>query len=116
MLKPVSDFIAEAQAQCKCLDAESAKLLFDEADSISIIDVREPHEATESKLEHSINIPRGLLEMKITDHCSDHETTILIHCAAGGRASLAAARLKEMGYTNVHPITAKFEEIKKSFG
>lgn len=117
MLKPVSDFIAEAQAQCKCLDAESAKILFfDEADSVVIIDVREPHEATESKLKHSINIPRGLLEMKITGHCPDHDTTILIHCAAGGRASLAAARLKEMGYTKVHPITAKFDEIKETFG
>jgi len=116
MLKPVSDFIAEAQAQCKCLNAESAKILFfDEADAVVIIDVREPHEAAESKLEHSINIPRGLLEMKITGHCPDHNTTILIHCAAGGRASLAAARLKEMGYTNAHPITAKFGDIKEVF-
>lgn len=116
MLKPVSALIAEAQAQCHCLDAASAKQLFDEADSIFIIDVREPHEAAESRLEHAINIPRGLLEMKITQHCPDPHTTILIHCAAGGRASLAAARLKEMGYTNVHPITAKFEEIKGGFG
>ncbi len=117
MLKPVNEFISEAQAQCKCLDVESARILFfDEADAVVIIDVREPHEAAESKLKHSINIPRGLLEMKITDHCPDHNTTILVHCAAGGRASLAAARLKEMGYTNVHPITAKFDEILGAFG
>ena len=116
MLKPASEFIAEAQAQCKCLDTESAKILFfDEADAAVIIDVREPHEAAESKLKHSVNIPRGLLEMKITGHCPDHDTTILIHCAAGGRASLAGARLKGMGYTNVHPITAKYGEIKEVF-
>jgi rhodanese-related sulfurtransferase len=40
---------------------------------------------------------------------------ILTHCAAGGRASLAAARLHEMGYSNVHAVTAKFADIKKIF-
>jgi len=41
---------------------------------------------------------------------------ILIHCGGGGRASLAALTLQEMGYTNVHAITAKFEDIKNAFG
>ncbi len=116
MIKSASELIAEAKCLCKSLDAESAKVLFDEADSVVIIDVREIHEAAESKLEHSTNISRGVLEMKMPEHCPDPDTTILIHCAAGGRASMAAARLQEMGYTNVHVIAAKFDEIKKTFG
>ena len=32
------------------------------------------------------------------------------------RASLAALTLKEMGYTNVHAITAKFDDLKDAFG
>lgn len=115
MLKPVSDLIAEAQAQCKCLSVEEAVSVYKDIEGVVIIDVRESGEAAESKLDKSINISRGLLEMKITGHCPDPTTTILLHCAAGGRASLAAARLKEMGYQNVHPITAKYDEIFIAF-
>jgi len=116
MIKSASDFIAEAQQLCNCVDVISAKQLADTSETVIILDVREPHEAAESKLEISINIPRGLLEMKVQNHCSEPATLILTHCAAGGRASLAAARLHEMGYTNVHAITAKFDDIKKAFG
>lgn len=116
MIKPASEFIAEAQKNCLCVDVTTAKSLFDNNSNTVVIDVREPAEAEQSKLTCSINIPRGLLEMKTPNHCSEADTTILIHCAAGGRASLAAARLKEMGYTNAHAITAKFEDIKNAFG
>ena len=116
MIKPASDFIAEAQQLCNCIDVVAAKKLADQTDTVIILDVREPHEAAEAKLEQSINIPRGLLEMKVQNHCTEPKTLILTHCAAGGRASLAAARLHEMGYRNVHAVTAKFEDIKKVFG
>jgi len=115
MIKSASDFISEAQQICNCLDVVAAKELAKQSNNLIILDVREPHEAAEAKLEQAINIPRGLLEMKIQNHCTQPETLILIHCAGGGRASLAAARLHEMGYRNVHAITAKFDEIKKVF-
>ena len=115
MIKPASDFIKEAQKICNCLDAVAAKELAGQSNNLIILDVREPHETTESKLEQAINIPRGLLEMKVQNHCTDPDTLILIHCAGGGRASLAAARLHEMGYRNVHAITEKFADIKKAF-
>ncbi|MEH6503033.1 MAG: rhodanese-like domain-containing protein [Cycloclasticus sp.] len=115
MIKPASEFIAEAQQNCHCADVASAKKLFDESDDVLVIDVREPAESNASKLNCSVNIPRGLLEMKVPNHCTDPHMTILLHCAGGGRASLAAARLKEMGYTNAHAITAKFDDIKKAF-
>jgi len=114
--KSVNEFIAEAQAVCKCFDAKSAKAFFDEIGSVVIIDVREAHEVNESKLEHSTHISRGQLEMKIPESCPDPNTNILIYCAASGRASMAAVRLQEMGYTNVHVIAAKFDEIKEIFG
>lgn len=116
MIKTAGELISEAQTLCNCLDAACAKVLFDEGESVVIIDVRETHEAEKSKLKDSTNISRGILEMKIPEHCPNADTTILIHCAAGGRASMAAVRLQEMGYTNVHVIAAKFDEIKEAFG
>ncbi|PCI69547.1 MAG: sulfurtransferase [Piscirickettsiaceae bacterium] len=114
MIKPASEFIAEAQKNIKCINPSQAKNMLNYNDSLIVIDVREPAETLEGNLNCSINIPRGLLEMKTPEHCPNHETTILVHCAAGGRASLAAVRLNEMGYKNVYAITAKFEDIKKT--
>jgi phage shock protein E len=39
----------------------------------------------------------------------------LTHCAGGGRASLAALTLKQMGYAQVYAITAPFDDIKAAF-
>ena len=116
MIIPVSELITSAKSQCDCMDPVAAKLFFDRHDDAVIIDVREPKETEESKLIDSINIPRGLLEMKITDVCDDPETPILVHCGAGGRASLSACTLQTMGYSNVHVIDAKFDEIRTVFG
>ena len=115
MIKTAGELIAEAQTQINCVDAISAKSLYQNSVNAVIIDVREAQNAENSKLKDSINISRGLIEMKIAKHCPDSETLILTHCGGGGRASLAALTLQKMGYTNVHAITATFEEIKEIF-
>ena len=115
MIKTAGELISEAQTQINCVDAISAKSLYQNSVNSVIIDVREVSNYKESSLNNSINISRGLLEMKIAKHCPDSETLILTHCGGGGRASLAALTLQKMGYTNVHAITATFEEIKEIF-
>ena len=115
MIKTAGEFISEAQTQINCVDAISAKSLYQNSVNAVIIDVREAQNAENFKLKDSINISRGLIEMKIAKYCPDSETLILTHCGGGGRASLAALTLQKMGYTNVHAITATFEEIKEIF-
>jgi|TARA_B100000959_G_scaffold89259_1_gene94744 rhodanese-related sulfurtransferase len=116
MIKTAGELIAEAQTQIDCVDVVSAKTLYDNAENPVIIDVREAQNAEKSKIKDSINISRGLIEMKISKHCPDSESLILTHCGGGGRASLAALTLQKMGYTNVHAITATFDDIKNVFG
>jgi rhodanese-related sulfurtransferase len=116
LIKTAAELIVEAQAQIDCLDIASAKALYEESENAVIIDVREANSAAESKLKDSINISRGLIEMKVPKLCPDPDTLILTHCGGGGRASLAALTLQEMGYTNVYAITAKFDDIKDIFG
>ena len=115
MIIPVSDLISSAKSHCNCMDTVAAKLYYDQHDDAVIIDVREPRELDEICLDNAINIPRGLLEMKITDLCPEHDRVILVHCAGGGRASLSAYTLQTMGYSNVHIIDAKIEQIKEVF-
>jgi len=116
MIKTAGELIAEAQTQINCVDLVSAKTLYENAENPVIIDVREAKNAEKSKLKDSINISRGLIEMKIAKHCPNSETLILTHCGGGGRASLAALTLQKMGYSNVHAITATFDDIKNAFG
>jgi len=89
--------------------------LFDGIDNSLIIDVREPESVTKDKVRQSIHIPRGLLEIKISQHCPDTGSIILIHCAGGDRASLDALTLQNMGYKQVYAITVDFNDIKTTF-
>lgn len=116
MIKTADKLIKNAQDQINCIDPIAAKDLYDSFVNHIIIDVREAQSVEKSKLSDSINISRGLIEMQILKACPESGTLILTHCAGGGRASLAALSLQQMGYTNVHAITAKFEDIKKVFG
>lgn len=116
MLIAASDLVAAAKSQCNCMDEVAAKLLYDKHDDAIILDVREAEEFSQACLIDSTNVPRGLLEMKIADLCDNPNRLILIHCAAGARASLAASTLQTMGYSNVHVIDATFEEIRHVFG
>jgi rhodanese-related sulfurtransferase len=115
MIKTAGELIKQAQAEIKCLDVESAKRLYEESTDAVILDVREADSVAESKLNDSINISRGLIEMKVPGQIPNPDTVILTHCGGGGRASLAALTLQQMGYQNVYAITAKYEDIKASF-
>jgi rhodanese-related sulfurtransferase len=54
--------------------------------------------------------------MQVHKVCPEATTVILTHCGGGGRASLAAQTLKQLGYGEVYAITAPFDEIKETFG
>ncbi len=115
MLKTADEMIREAQQHIECVDAVTALQLFDQHADALILDVREAESAETSKLNLSINISRGLLEMKLPKEVANPEQLILTHCGGGGRASLAAYTLQQMGYTRVYAITAPYDEIKRVF-
>ena len=116
MLKSADELIREAQEHIECVDVATAKRIYDENPGAVIIDVRETQNAAESKLDDSVNISRGVLEYAVHKVCPEAKTVIITHCAGGGRASMAAHTLKQMGYQQVYAITAPYEDIKKGFG
>jgi rhodanese-related sulfurtransferase len=116
MLKSADELIREAQQRIECVDIATARKIYDENPDAVIIDVREADSAAKSKLAESVHISRGLLEMTIHKTCPESDTVILTHCGGGGRASLAAHTLGNMGYQKVYAITAPYDDIKKAFG
>ncbi|WP_407080220.1 rhodanese-like domain-containing protein [Alteromonas aquimaris] len=77
----------------------------------TVLDVREPAECETSPVKASINIPRGVLEMKIIEKFKDPNHPFYIHCASGVRAQLAAEQLIHMGYTTVSAITCDIKTL-----
>lgn len=112
MIKTMSEIAAEAKAAERCLTIAEAKRLLAECEHPLMIDVREPTEYAQDAISGFINIPRGVLEMKMPDLCSDPDRCIILHCGTGGRAALSAQALRYMGYRNVHLINASFDDIK----
>lgn len=70
-----------------------------------ILDVREPAEFAAGHVPGAVNIPRGVLEFRIYKALGypkkvDTSRKIYVQCQTGGRASFAAASLKQIGFKN----------------
>jgi len=66
-----------------------------------IIDVREPWEVEESRIQGSQNIPLGTLPTKLDDLEDLKNEEVIVHCKSGGRSASAKAFLTQQGFTNV---------------
>lgn len=110
MLKTIPQLIQEIRPKIHCLSAQEAKQEMSTNGGI-MIDVREPSEVAEHPTPNAINIPRGLLEMKVSELHPHAETPIYIHCATGARATLSAEQLMRIGYQQVSVITCDIETI-----
>jgi phage shock protein E len=114
MLKTLPQLIQETTGHVRVLDAAHASAECRDYSGL-LIDVREPAEAQAKSPAGSHNIPRGVIEMKITALCPDANAKIYLHCAAGGRARLAAAQLLAMGYKDVTAISCGVDDVCEVF-
>jgi phage shock protein E len=110
MLLSLPELIKQAAQNVRRLDAVAAYAECRQNNG-TVVDVREPIEVSEKSADGSINIPRGVLEMKIVDVCPEPQQPVYIHCATGGRATLAAEQLQRIGYSNVTAIASSLDEI-----
>src|SRR5450759_409957 len=80
-----------------------------------------PALADEYKAGHipgTVNIPRGVLEFRIYKQLGypktvDTKQKIYVHCATGGRATLATKELKDIGFTNVTAVLMNVQDREK---
>jgi len=110
MLLTIPELLDQLQEKITKITAEEAKTILQQENSI-FIDVREPAEYNEKSAKGTINIPRGVLEMKMLTLYPDENKLIVIHCATSARASLAAEQLQRVGYKKVYVIACKLETI-----
>ena len=60
-----------------------------------VLDVRNPTELTQGRIEGSVNIPLNHLRERM--HELPHDRPVLVHCAGGYRSSIAAGMLQQQG-------------------
>jgi rhodanese-related sulfurtransferase len=108
--KTRDDLLAAARAEITIVETERAELLITQKSLI--LDAREPAEFQLGHLPNAVNIPRGVLEFKVGNHPSlnDSQRSILLYCKNGGRSTLAAFTLKQMGFTKVEMLKGGFDD------
>ena len=119
-IKSPQTLVAEALKAVKTITPEEAMKL-DSENKCNLIDIRDGAELQKlGSIENSFHIPRGLLEFSIHPESAyvqnnqlDLNKEIVLFCAAGGRSSLAAKTLKEMGFDNVSHIEGGFGLMKE---
>jgi rhodanese-related sulfurtransferase len=94
------DLVAEAKKTISSISVEDAKAMHGQS-GVIFLDVREPKEYKAGHIPGAINIPRGLVEFKITNKIKNKDTKIVVYCKKGGRACLSGCNLIKMGYKNV---------------
>lgn len=76
-----------------------------------IIDVRNQDEAAEGKIKGSLNIPLSVLDQHLDQVPKDRP--VILHCAAGARASMGYTLLSNKGYTNVSFLNDSFIDVAR---
>ncbi|THG85756.1 sulfurtransferase [Pseudomonas sp. A-1] len=108
-MKNAHDLVAEAKARIDEIDLDTAEAAIRSADAL--LDVREADEFHAGHIPGAVNIPRGLLEFRLSASpgLSARDLNIVLYCKTSGRAALAACALQDMGYLNVQSIAGGFD-------
>ncbi|GGH91982.1 rhodanese-like domain-containing protein [Pseudomonas fluvialis] len=108
-MKNAHDLVAEAKALIREVSLEQADAAI--RDAAALIDVREPEEFQAGHLPGAMNIPRGVLEFRLSamPELEARDLPLLIYCKTSGRAALAARSLQEMGYLQVQSLAGGFD-------
>ena len=95
--------IAEAQTGAyRRISPVEANQMMNQLNDFILLDVRNPDEFRDRRIEGAILIPVAQLEARAASELPNKNAVILIYCLAGGRSLTAARALAAMGYTRVY--------------
>ena len=120
-IKSIQTLVSEAMQEIKTIKADEAFKMVEE-DNCNLIDIREERELESAgKVEKSVHIPRGMLEIYLDPNSAlfqqgvlDQNKETVLFCAGGVRSALAVKALKHMGYEKISHIEGGFGAISQS--
>ena len=120
-IKSLQTLVSEAMQEIKTINTDEALKMVEE-NNCNLIDIREGNELESAgKVENSIHIPRGKLEIFLDPNSAlfqqgvlDQNKEMVLFCAGGVRSALAVKTLKNMGYEKISHIEGGFGSISQS--
>ena len=120
-IKSLQTLVSEAMQEIKTINADEALKMVEE-NNCNLIDIREGNELESTgKVENSVHIPRGKLEIYLDPNSAmfqqgvlDQNKETVLFCAGGVRSALAVKALKNMGYEKISHIEGGFGSISQS--
>ena len=120
-VKSIQTLFSEAMQEIKTINADEALKMVEE-NNCNLIDIREGNELESTgKVENSVHIPRGKLEIYLDPNSAmfqqgvlDQNKETVLFCAGGLRSALAVKALKNMGYEKISHIEGGFGAISQS--
>lgn len=108
-MKTAMDLVAAAKAQVAEIPVADAEAAIRDADVL--LDVREADEFAAGHIPGAVHASRGMLEFKLSGspQLASRDLSFVIYCKTSGRAALAAAAMREMGYLKVQSIAGGFD-------
>ena len=102
--KSAADFVAEANKVVKAVSPSEAKQKMGAKDGV-LLDIRSAQEIkSQGAIDGALVMEHGKVIFNIKKKVHDANSPILVICKKGGRSSLIAQQLQEMGYKDVHHI------------
>ncbi len=121
MILSAQQLVATIKNQIREVSVQELAALLQDHHS-RLIDVREPDEYALSHIDRSVNLPRGVLEMKLHQHpaVAAHgdsqqalealaQQPLYLICRSGARSALAAHSLQQMGFQQVFSVQGGFQ-------
>lgn len=100
--KTVAQLLANAADKVPFMALEGLRALTDARDSnLIVLDVRERDAYVEGHVPGARLLPRGQLELRVNEELPDPTRRIITVCEFGRISTLAAATLRELGFTRV---------------
>ena len=120
-IKSLQTLVSEVMQEIKTISADEALKMVEE-NNCNLIDIREGNELESTgKVENSVHIPRGKLEIFLDPNSAlfqqgvlDQNKEMVLFCAGGVRSALAVKALKNMGYEKISHIEGGFGTISQS--
>ena len=120
--KSYKDYMAEAVNTVDIIDVEEASQIIKDPD-VMFIDVRDRNELMElGKIAGAEHASRGMLEFFVDPSSPYHnklfseDKKFVLYCMSGGRSTLAAHTMQEMGFDKVVTLEGGFKAWKDAGG
>lgn len=111
----VDQYVAQVRKQIDTTDINGYLAVVNNPNGAALVDVREETEFEAGHVPGTTNVSRGRLEFRIWKALGypnqvDMNRKIYLQCASGGRATLAAKQLRDIGFTNVTAVVMDLTE------